>query len=126
LGTSRLLYDVARDSGVTWLKKFTTISGIGNAPNYAIIAIAILAIAFGLLGDLKMVASISNIFIFIVFGMVNFSLLMFRYKNRKNKKKAPFHIPLNVNNIPIPTVIALLTILILFGYNLYNLTQGNM
>jgi amino acid transporter len=126
LGTSRLLYDVARDSGVTWLKKFTTISGIGNAPNYAIIAIAILAIAFGLLGDLKMVASISNIFIFIVFGMVNFSLLMFRYKNRKNKKKAPFHIPLNVHNIPIPTVIALLTILILFGYNLYNLTQGNM
>jgi len=126
LGTSRLLYDVARDSGVTWLKKFTTISGIGNAPNYAIIAIAILAIAFGLLGDLKMVASISNIFIFIVFGMVNFSLLMFRYKNRKDKKKAPFHIPLNVNNIPIPTVIALLTILILFGYNLYNLTQGNM
>ncbi|PRX43036.1 amino acid permease-like protein [Salegentibacter salegens] len=126
LGTSRLLYDMARDSEVKWLKKFTTISGIGNAPNYAIIAIAFLAIGFGLIGDLKMVASISNIFIFIVFGMVNFSLLIFRYKNRKNKKKAPFHIPLNVNNIPIPTILALLTILILFGYNLYNLTQGNM
>ncbi|MFO7744301.1 MAG: amino acid permease [Psychroflexus sp.] len=125
LGTSRLLYDVARDSDIGWLKKFTTISGIGNAPNYAIIAIALVAIAFGLLGNLKLVASISNIFIFIVFGMVNFSMLVFRYKN-KGKQKAPFHIPLNIKNIPVPTIIALATILILFGYNIYNLTQGNL
>jgi amino acid transporter len=124
LGTSRLLYDIARDSEVKWLKKFTTISGIGNAPNYAIIAITVLAIGFGLLGNLKLVASISNIFIFIVFGMVNFSLLIFRYKNR-DKEKAPFHIPLNIKNIPIPTILALITILILFGYNIYNLTQGS-
>jgi len=126
LGTSRLLYDVARDSDINWLRKFTTISGIGNAPNYAIIAIALIAIAFGLLGDLKTVASISNIFIFIVFGMVNFSLLVFRYRSRGSRKKAPFRIPLNVNNIPIPTIIALLTILLLFGYNIYNLMKGNL
>ncbi|SDG39625.1 APC family permease [Psychroflexus sediminis] len=126
LGTSRLLYDIARDSKIKWLKKFTTISGIGNAPNYAIIAIALTAVGFGLLGNLKLVASISNIFIFIVFGMVNFSMIRYRYKNRKDLKKAPFHIPMNVRNIPIPTLIALLTILILFGYNIYNLTQGNL
>lgn len=126
LGTSRLLYDIARDSGVQWLKKFTTISGIGNAPNYAIVAIALVAIAFGLLGDLKMVASISNLFIFTVFAMVNISLLVFRFKNRDKPKKAPFHIPLNIKNIPLPTVIALVTILILFGYNIYNLSQGNL
>ncbi|WP_127845906.1 APC family permease [Psychroflexus aestuariivivens] len=126
LGTSRLLYDVARDSDIDWLKKFTTISGIGNAPNYAIIAITIVAIAFGLLGDLKLVASISNVFIFIVFGIVNFSLIVFRYKNRKSKQKAAFHIPLNILNIPIPTVLALATIIVLFGYNIYNLAQGNL
>ena len=125
LGTSRLLYDVARDSDIEWLKKFTTISGIGNAPNYAIIAITIVAIGFGLLGNLKMVASISNIFIFVVFALVNFSLLVFRYKN-KGEKKAPFHIPLNIKNIPVPTIFALITILFLFGYNIYNLTQGNL
>lgn len=124
LGTSRLLYDVARDSEIDWLKRFTTISGIGNAPNYAIIVIALIAVGFGLLGNLKMVASISNIFIFLVFGMVNFSLLVFRFKN-KNQKKAPFRIPLNIKNIPVLTVIALLTIIVLFGYNIYNLTQGH-
>lgn len=126
LGTSRLLYDVARDSNADWMKKFTAISCIGNAPNYAILLIGVLAIGFGLIGDLKMVASISNIFIFIVFAMVNIALLAFRYKNRKDPTKKPyFHIPLNVNNIPIPTVIALVTILIMFGYNVYNIFQGN-
>lgn len=126
LGTSRLLYDVARDSKIKWLEKFTTISGLGNAPNYAILAIAIISIGFALLGDLKLVASISNIFIFTVFGIVNFSLIIFRYKNKGDKQRAPFHIPLNIKNIPFPTILAFLTILILFGYNIYNLTQGNM
>lgn len=126
LGTSRLLYDVARDSDVGWMKKFTAISGIGNAPNYAIAAISIIAIGFGLIGNLKVVASISNIFIFIVFAMVNVALLVFRYERRnEDHEKPPFFIRLNVNNIPIPTVLALLSILILFGFNLYNLYQNN-
>jgi basic amino acid/polyamine antiporter, APA family len=126
LGTSRLLYDVARVSEVGWMKKFTTISGIGNAPNYAIIGISVVAIGFGLIGNLKIVASISNIFIFIVFGMVNMALLVFRYKHKdEEQEKPPFYIRLNVKHIPIPTVLALITILILFGFNIYNLIQGN-
>jgi APA family basic amino acid/polyamine antiporter len=126
LGTSRLLYDVARDSEKSWLKKFTTISGIGNAPNFAIIAISLVAIGFGLIGNLKLVASLSNIFIFIVFGMVNLALLNLRHRKRKEKnKKPPFYIRLNVNNIPVPTIIALITILLMFGFNVYNLFQGN-
>ena len=126
LGTSRLLYDVARDSKIEWLKKFTTISGTGHAPNYAIGAIAIVAVGFGLVGDLKLVASLSNIFIFIVFGLVNFSLLVYRFQHREEKEKAPFHIPFNVKNIPIPTVLALITILVLFGYNIYNISVGTV
>lgn len=123
LGTSRLLYDVSRDSGIKWLKKFTTIDGIGdNTPNYAIIAITIVTIAFGLIGNLKVVASISNIFVFTVFGMVNVALLRFRASgSKKGNQEGIFKIPLNVNNIPIPTVLALLTIIGLFGYNMYNL-----
>lgn len=125
LGTSRLLYDVARDSGIKWLKKFTSISAISYTPNYAIVAIALVAIGFGLIGNLKLVATISNMFIFIVFGTVNLALLKYRIKNRE-EKKPPFKVPLNVNNIPIPTILALCTILILFGYNIYNLFNGNL
>lgn len=126
LGTSRLLYDVARDSKISWLKKFTTLAGIGKStPNYAIVALAIVTIGFGLIGNLKIVASISNIFIFAVFGMVNVALLKYRINNKTNKDGDIFRIPLNYKNIPIPTVLALITILILFGFNIYNLTQGN-
>ncbi|WP_081212132.1 APC family permease [Salegentibacter sediminis] len=127
LGTSRLLYDVARDSDITWLKKFTTISGIGNAPNYAIFAVALVTMAFGLIGNLKTVASISNIFIFIVFGMVNIALINFRRKNRDSQEEKPyFFIPFNIKNIPIPTILALVSLLILLGFNIYNLVQGKM
>lgn len=123
LGTSRLLYDVSRDSGIKWLKKFTTLEGIGvNTPNYAILAITIVTIAFGLIGNLKVVASISNIFVFTVFGMVNVALLKFRASNSKDgNQEGIFKIPLNVNNIPIPTVLALITIMGLFVYNIFNL-----
>ncbi|MCB7479695.1 APC family permease [Christiangramia sediminis] len=126
LGTSRMLYDVARDSEISWLRKFTTLSGMGEkTPNYAIIAVAVVTIAFGLIGNLKIVASISNIFVFCLFGMVNIALLSFRIKNKDQDEEGIFKIPWNINNIPVPTVIALITILILFGFNLYNLFQGN-
>jgi APA family basic amino acid/polyamine antiporter len=121
-----LLYDVARDSKISWLKKFTTLSGVGEkTPNYAIIAIAIVTIAFGLIGSLKIVASISNIFVFGLFGMVNVALLRYRKNHKGKEEEGIFKIPLNINNIPIPTVLALISILILFGFNIYNLLQGN-
>lgn len=128
LGTSRLLYDVARDTGISWLKKFTRLDGWGrNTPNYAIITIAMVTIAFGLIGNLKIVASISNIFVFTVFGMVNVALIRYRMLSRNvQDDNEVFRIPLNYRNIPIPTIFALLTILILFGFNLYNLVQGNV
>lgn len=124
LGTSRLLYDVARDSEIKWLKKFTTLAGWGNTPNYAILAVSGLAIAFGLIGNLKVVASMSNIFIFLVFGMVNLGLIRYRIMHRKESKRPPFRVPLNIRNIPIPTVLAVLTILVLFVYNVYNIVEG--
>lgn len=126
LGTSRMLYDVARDSEIKWLQKFTAISGPGDVPIIAILAIAALAVGFGLIGNLKIVASISNIFIFIVFGTVNVALIYLRIKLRgKDEEKPPFRIPLNVKNIPLPAVIAFLTILVMFGFNIYNIVQGN-
>ena len=41
----------------------------GDVPIYAILAIALLAVGFRLIGNSKIVPSISNIFIFIFFGM---------------------------------------------------------
>ena len=127
IGTSRLLYDVARDSKISWLEKFTTTKGIGeNTPNYAIAAIALMTIGFGLIGNLKIVASISNIFVFIVFGMVNVALVSYRKNHKQEESKETFIVPLNIKNIPLPTVLAIIAIVVLFGFNIYNLIEGNV
>ena len=121
LGTSRLLYDVARDSDIKWMKRLTTISGIGSAPNYAILTTAAIATAFAMIGDLKVVASLSNICVFIVFGAVNIALIKHRIKKPNNKKEAHFRVPLNVKNIPVTAIIGLICLLVLFVFNLTNL-----
>lgn len=120
MGSSRLLFDVARDGGIEWMKKLTTVNEKTGTPIFAIIAIVILVVIFGLIGNLKVVASISNIFVFLLFLTVNAALLRYR-KTHEKGKDAPFRIPLNVNNIPIPTVVAVLGLLILLGFNIYNL-----
>lgn len=120
LGASRLVFDVARDSGFSWLKKLAKVDEGSGTPKLAIVAVSIAVILFGLIGNLKIVASLSNIFIFTLFIVVNFALINYR-KNHEKANDAPFRIPLNVNNVPIPTVIALLGLFVLLGFNVYNL-----
>ncbi|GGD93841.1 APC family permease [Planktosalinus lacus] len=125
LGTSRLFYDVARDSKIANLKKLTILLGPGKTPVYAIALIGLLSLSFAMVGNLKVVASISNVFIFIVFGMVNLALLKFRLSHKeKEHEQPPFRVPFNIKNIPVPTVLALLSTLVFFGYNIYNILEG--
>ena len=123
IGTSRLLYDVARDTGIGWLKRLTHVNATTDTPIPAIILITGIAIAFSLIGDLKTVASISNICIIVVFLAVNTALIVYRHRH-PDEADAAFRVPGNVNNIPIPTILALLGVLLLLGFNIYNLTTG--
>ncbi len=123
LGTARLVFDVARDTEISWMQKLAYIPKKFNTPVYATIAIVIAVILFGLIGNLKVVASISNFFVYAVFLGVNISLLWWRHTNRK-ADLAPFHVPLNIKNLPVPTVFAILTLLVMLGYNTYNLMSG--
>ena len=119
LGTSRLVYDIARDSGYNWLRKATHISRTTGTPVSAIIAITIVSVGFGMIGNLKTVASISNIFIFCVFLNVNLALIRFRL-SEAGREKAPFQVPFSVSGIPAPTVVAILGVLVLLYFNVLN------
>jgi len=122
LGTSRLLYDIARDSKAGWLRRLTHIvSGLGT-PVWAIVLVTLLAIGFGLIGDLTVVASISNVFIMTVFATVNFSLIVWRLRN-PSADPAPFMVRGSVGNVPIFPVLGLVMTLGLLGLNLYNITR---
>ncbi len=122
LGTSRLLYDIARDSEVTWLKKLTHIPEKMNTPVAAIILVTVLAMAFGLIGNLSVVASISNAFIMTVFATVNIALIAFRVKN-PDAEKPPFRIPGSVGRVPIIPVLGVLATLTLLFFNLRNVVM---
>ena len=120
LGASRLLYDIARDSGFKWLSRLTSVDEERGTPAFAIIVVSALVVLFSLIGNLKVVASLSNIFVFSLFILVNVALLHYR-KRHDRGQKPPFRVPLNVANIPIPTLVALVGLLILLGFNIYNL-----
>lgn len=120
MGTSRLLYDVARDSEIVWLKSLTRVNAKTNTPVYAIVAISAIVILFSLIGDLKIVASLSNIFVFLLFLAINAALLTYRWTVRE-AQEAAFRIPWNVGRVPIPTVLAILGLLVLLAFNMYNL-----
>ncbi|PHK99628.1 hypothetical protein CGL56_00845 [Neolewinella marina] len=120
LGTSRLLYDVARDGGMSWLQRLTRVNRKTGTPLPAILLITLLALAFGLIGNLKVVASISNIFIMLVFLAVNAALLNFR-RQHPDAPTPRFRVPLQVGGYPLPTMLALVGVLILLGFNVANI-----
>jgi len=78
---------------------------------------------FTMIDNLKVVAAISNMPVFAVFPGVNVRLITWRIQNR-NTDKAAFHIPLNIKNVPVLTVLAILTPLVMLGFNIYNLSTG--
>ncbi len=123
LGASRLLFDIARDSGHKMMERLTATNARTGTPLFAVGAIGIVTVFFGLIGNLKIVASISNIFIFCVFLMVNISLIRYRYLNKQHAH-APFRIPLNIRNIPILTLLGIIGILILLGFNIVNILSS--
>ena len=118
LGTSRLLYDVARDAGMGWLQRLTKINDRTNTPVAAIVAVTIVAMGFGAVGNLRVVASVSNILIMCVFLAVNASLLRLR---RMAVDTAPFQLKGSVAGLPIVTLLAVAGLLVLLGLNVASL-----
>lgn len=121
LGSSRLVYDVARDSGFSWLQKLTKVNHKTGTPLFAVAAITIIVILFSLIGNLKIVASLSNIFVFLLFLSVNVALIRCR---SIEEERAPFHIPFSVGSVPIPTALAIAGLLTLLGFNVMNLLSS--
>ncbi len=121
LGSSRLFYDVARDTNISWLKKLTHIHPATGTPVFAVLLSMAVVISFALIGNLKVVVSIGNTFVFLLFLIVNAALLNYRRKEQPGDEPPPFRIPLNIRNYPAPTLLAMLGLLVLLGYNVLNL-----
>ena len=105
LATSRILYGLGND--INLFKIFTKLSKKNRSPYIAVITTLILASFFILIGNIEIVASITNFTIYITFFFVNLSLIILRYTKPNAKRK--FKVPFNIKNFPITALLGLLS-----------------
>lgn len=121
LGGSRIVYGMA-DAG-SLPKILSWVHPNRRTPWAAIAGIVGFSILFVFIRDIVTVANISNFMIFIVFFMVNLSLIKLRYT--EPDKKRPFRVPLNIGKFPIPPVLgALFTVFLFFQLSVEVMTYG--
>ncbi|MBL7052098.1 MAG: amino acid permease [Nanoarchaeota archaeon] len=110
--SSRQIYGMSKEKG---LPKFLShVSGKTRTPIFAVLVATLVAIIFTLIGDIGIVANITNIFLFITFGAVNLALIILRYKEPKMKRA--FKLPLNIGKFPVIPLIGILSSIIMIGF----------
>ncbi|MFH1977818.1 MAG: APC family permease [Candidatus Aenigmatarchaeota archaeon] len=110
---SRMLYGMAREGG---LPSFLGHVHRGRrTPHYAIILVAAVAALLTLIGDISIVATLTNIGVFIAYFFVNLALIWLRFK--KPDEKRPFRSPINVGKFPVLAALgAITTFFMLFQF----------
>jgi amino acid transporter len=76
---------------------------------------------FALIGNIETIARIATIFIFVTFIIVNLSVIVLRIHEKDLHR--PYRIPLSIKNIPVISVLGMLTTLVLLGYTIYSLVK---
>ncbi len=84
ISTSRIIYGIAKESSANTLAKIHPTTG---TPHYTILLTAIASIAFILLGDIELVANVTNLVTFLVFLSVNLALVLL--SRQKSHSSAP-------------------------------------
>jgi APA family basic amino acid/polyamine antiporter len=97
---SRILYGMA-DTGAL-PRPLARVSVGTEVPTTAIVTAGIGAIAFALVGDLTLVASVTNVAVYVVFLAVNATVVLLRY--RAPEQPRPFKIPVAVGRLPLAPV----------------------
>lgn len=100
IAVSRLLYGMSSDHSLPSV--IARVHRRDKTPFVSIAITSLIAMFFVLSGDLKHVAFITNFGIFVLFFMVNLSVIVLR-QTRPGKKRA-FKIPGNFRNIPLVSV----------------------
>lgn len=109
---SRMMYGMGRDGSLP--RTLSKIHKKRGTPYVAVFATMILAMSFVLLGNISVVASITDVGTFYIFIFVNASAIVLRY--RMPDKKRMFRTPLNIGKFPVIPFIGLLSSLILVYY----------
>lgn len=108
---SRILYGMAADNS---MPKMFSVIGKRGTPYFSVAVIAMSALAVTAVGNIKAVASITDITLFIIYFAVNASLIALRYKQPNAKRT--FRTPINIGKFPVLAFLGLLSSLFMLFY----------
>lgn len=103
--TSRMIYGMAKRKSLPSI--FAKVHNRTKTPHFAVLGVFVVSIAFMAIGNLEIVATITNLLLFIVFAFVNLSLILVRYKF--DVRKGEFRCPINIGKFPLIGLLGLLT-----------------
>jgi len=108
LSGSRLLFGMSRSGDLpSFLQQTIKVS---KSPWAGALVIAIAAVVFVMLGEIKMVASLSSLGVTLVFAAVNAAVIILRYT--KPKLNRPFAVP-SIGNVPVTAILGVVFSLLL-------------
>ncbi len=117
VGSSRVILNMSKETKA--MKLLSYISPKRKSPLYALVLILLLMLGFALIGNIETIARIATVFIFITFIVVNLSVIVLRIRQKEILR--PYRIPWNINNIPVLSVMGIISTLVLLGYTIYSL-----
>ncbi len=111
---SRMLYGLSCNNAMPGICKTT---GARGTPYISIIIVTIITLLSLLIGNIKTIASLTDIGIFIVYIFVNSALIRLRYSAKNIERK--FKSPINIGNFPLLALFGIFTVLLmLFHFEL--------
>jgi len=105
IATSRIAYGMAKESSLPNI--ISRVHKKRGTPWVAILFTMMISSLFALLGDIELVANVTNFTTFLVFFAVNLALISLRRK-RTNKKEV-FKSPITIKNVPVLAVFGALS-----------------
>ncbi len=105
---SRVIYGMAKEGAFPRVLAY--VHPKTHTPFIAIFLVMAMSIVFVYAGDIALLASMTNIGMFIVFIFVNASLISVRIKRKKEfMLHAPFKMPVNIGRFPVLALFGLIT-----------------
>jgi APA family basic amino acid/polyamine antiporter len=110
LSSSRLVFGIAKEKALPQV--FSKVSKRNFTPWVAITGVVLAAVFFLFLGDIQIIANLTNFTVFSVFIAVNSTLIYFRVKQPSDEG---FKVPLHIGKIPIIPVLGIISSVFMIG-----------
>lgn len=109
---SRLVFGMARNAALPPI--LATVGARAHSPYVAAAAGFAVAAGFALMGDIGLVASVTDFGVYVIFVSVNVTLIVLRYKLPALER--PFRVPFAVGRLPLLPLAGIATVLLMMAF----------